>query len=228
MNHPAITPSTPVRVGIIDDDALVRRLLSPIIDSAADLCVSWAVSSGEEALERLTPGAASSPPAEVDVLMLDIHMPGMNGIETASAAHAVRPDLPIIMLTTLDRQEHVSEATRAGAVGFLRKDDHQDRLTAAVRAAHQGVSVFSPETAAYLVEGPASRAGTAPTTCPLTPRELQVLELVSQSLTNGQIGHRLGVSESTVKSQISSIIQKLGCVDRVGMVKWGFHHGLLR
>lgn len=219
----------PIRVGLADDDALVRRLLTQVIDRDPGLCVAWAVGNGTEVLNRLSHASDDNAPQapDVDVLLLDINMPGTNGVDAAKALHEVYPDLPVIMLTTLDRTEYVTDVMGAGAVGFLRKDDREDRLLTAIRATHQGIAVFSMETARRLVKEPMGRTPLSDESSPLTQRETEVLRMVAQSLTNGQIGRRLGVSEATVKSQISSIIAKLSCTDRVGMVKWGFHNGVL-
>ena len=144
----------PIRVGLADDDALVRRLLTQVIDRDPGLCVAWAVGNGTEVLNRLLHASDDDAPQapDVDVLLLDINMPGTNGVDAAKALHEVYPDLPVIMLTTLDRTEYVTDVMGAGAVGFLRKDDREDRLLTAIRAAHQGIAVFSMETARRLVK----------------------------------------------------------------------------
>lgn len=211
------------RVGLADDDLLARRALSAIIGDFDDLELLWAVEDGRRAVDRVVGDPTQS---EVDVVLLDIQMPGMGGIEACRTLSRERPGLPIIMLTTFDAGVYLADALSAGATGFLTKDEAPDRIADAIRAARRGTGVFSPS-ATRALSAPVVALPTAKAPNPLTAKENEVLALVAESLTNQQIARRLGISEATVKTHVSAIITKLDCVDRVGMVTWAFRNDVL-
>ncbi len=221
-------------VVLVDDDRLVRSALTTILDDDPGLHLRWAVGTGEEAVEALTVERAKGMRSP-DAVLLDIQMPGIDGFETCRRLRAVEPELPVVLLTTLDPRIHLREALECGANGFIAKDDATERLGGIVRAAATGTSVFSPSVSPSLhpkvtsASAPRLAEGVAngPATNPLTAREEAVLRLVAQSFTNQQVATRLGLSESTVKTHVSAIITKLDCVDRVGMVAWAFRRGLI-
>lgn len=225
-----ISAAPSIRIAIVDDDALTRQALGHILGTATGLDVAWSAGSGAEAI-RMT----MVEPDAADVVLLDMNMPEMDGIETAGELRRIRPELPVVMLTTFDSTRHIAAALAVGASGFLVKDATPARLVAAVRAAHHGIRVFTPEAAQMLMAPQPSPAGNGgvgvgsarPAATGLTAKELAVLQLVAQSLTNAQVARRLHVSEATVKAHVSSIITKLDCTDRVGMVMWAFRHGHL-
>ncbi|WP_245725684.1 response regulator [Propionibacterium cyclohexanicum] len=188
-----------------------------------DLDLRWAVRDGQQAVDRLTDG---NPDDQVDVLLLDVQMPVLGGIPACRLLQAVRPKPPVIMLTTFEAAGFLAEALDAGAIGFLTKDEAPERIADAIRAARAGNGVFSPSATSALT----SVAGSVlheKSPNPLTAKEMDVLCLVVESLTNRQIAARLGVSEATVKTHISAILTKLDCADRVGMVTWAFRSGAI-
>lgn len=212
------------RIGLADDDALVRRAIGAILSRFEDLELLWAVGDGQQAVDRVT--ADGGPDDQVDVLLLDVQMPVLGGIPACRLLQVLRPELPVIMLTTFDAAGFLGDALNAGAIGFLTKDEAPERIADAIRAARAGNGVFSPSATSALT----SVAGSSlheEVPNPLTAKEMDVLCLVVESLTNRQIATRLGISEATVKTHVSAILTKLDCVDRVGMVTWAFRSGVI-
>jgi DNA-binding NarL/FixJ family response regulator len=211
------------RVLIADDDALARSALRTIFDAHDDLEVVAEARDGLEAVER----AGRLHP---DVVLLDIRMPNVDGLEAARQILASPSNRArVIMLTTFDLDEYVYDALKAGASGFLRKDTPAERLLAFVRSAGEGDALLDPTITRRLIERYA-RPGARPsgTLAELTPRELEVLTQVARGHTNAEIAADMCVSEATVKTHVSRILGKLGLRDRVQAVVLAYEEGLVQ
>jgi DNA-binding NarL/FixJ family response regulator len=203
---------TPIRILLADDQALFRESLRAYLSLQAGLSVVGEAANGEEAL-RL---AATLRP---DVVLMDVRMPLMDGVEATRRLHAAQPGCRVIVLTTFDDDEYVFDALRGGAVGYLLKDAPGSKLVEAIQAAARGESFLQPSVAAKLVEEFARLAKDAPPRPdalaePLTPRELEILRLVAGGLGNREISARLYITEGTVKNHVTVILGKLGVSDR--------------
>ena len=215
-----------IRVLIVDDEELVRTGLRLILDAEPDLDVVGTASDGREAVaqvRRLCP----------DVVLMDIRMPGLDGLETTRRLLS-GPDpsrCQVVILTTFDVDEHVYEALRAGASGFLLKDVPADQLAHAIRVAAAGEALLAPSVTRRLIAAFARPAPPAPVPVPglsdLTPREIEVLTLLAEGLSNAEIAARLFVGEATVKTHVARILTKLGVRDRVQAVIAAFRSGLV-
>ena len=214
-----------VRVLIADDQALVRAGFKMILDAEDDLDVVGEASDGVEAVElarRLTP----------DVVLMDIRMPRLDGIEATRRVVALDRAAPVrvLMLTTFDLNEYVYEALRAGASGFLLKDVPPEQLAAGIRVVAQGEALLAPSITKRLIQEFAA-AAPATTTPPkgldeLTARELEVFKLVARGLSNAEIAAELIVSETTVKTHVARVLMKLGLRDRVQAVVLAYESGV--
>jgi DNA-binding NarL/FixJ family response regulator len=198
---------------LVDDHHLVRAGLASLIDSADDLQVVGQAANGQQALEL---AATLSP----DVVLMDLSMPEIDGVETTRRLLAIHRTASVVVLTSFSDQARVADALAAGAVGYLLKDCEPRDLLAAVRAAAQGHAPLDPRVAKALLPStePARPADD------LSPRELQVLRLVTSGLANKQIARRLGISESTVKAHISSVFRRIGVTDRTSAAVWARDH----
>ncbi len=201
-----------IAVGIVDDDPMVRTGLRFILAEDPSLEVAWQAGDGAAALAELE----ATP---VDVLLLDIRMPGMDGLATLEALAGRAPRPKVIVLTTFSTDDYVVRALRLGADGFLLKDADPARLTDAVRRVHAGEPSLSPEVTNTLiqvaVDKPAVDPEAAAAYARLTAREREVAVLMADGLTNAQIGTHLGVSMASVKAHLSTIFAKLGVDNRV-------------
>jgi DNA-binding NarL/FixJ family response regulator len=215
-----------VRVLLADDEALVRTGLRMILEAEPDLEVVGEAADGVDALamcRQLRP----------DVALVDIRMPKLDGIQAARRITA-DPALgtAVVMLTTFDADEHVVEALKAGATGFLLKSMPRDQLVTAVRAAVTGDSLLAPALLRRLLDDFVSRAGAQPSRAPgideLTPREEEVLRLIARGLSNAEIADRLVLGEGTVKTHVARVLAKLGVRDRVQAVVVAYESGLVR
>ena len=213
-----------IRVLIADDQALVRTGFRVILDAETDLEVVGEAGDGREAIEA----AAVRHP---DVVLMDIRMPNVDGIEATRLLTAAGPRAPrVLMLTTFDLDAYVYEALRAGASGFLLKDAGADELLHAVRVVAAGEALLSPSITRRLIADYARRppASERPAAlAELTPRELEVLRLVARGLSNGAIAAELVLGEATVKTHVARIFQKLGLHDRAQAVVLAYETGLV-
>ncbi|WP_179559083.1 response regulator transcription factor [Microbacterium sp. AK009] len=221
-----VTASDPVRMAIVDDQALVRAGLRMVLEAEPDIDVVGEASDGHEAIE-LTRARA------VDIVLMDVRMPRMDGI-AATAAIVAGPHPPrVLILTTFDLDEHAFAAIRAGASGFMLKDARPADLLAAIRAVHAGDAALAPRITRRMIElfgreVPAQQAQLSGEAASLTPRELEVLTAIGEGLSNAEIAKRQFVAESTVKTHVGRLLTKLGARDRVHLVIYAYEHGLLR
>ena len=218
--------SGPVRVFLVDDQALVRAGLRLVIDSQPDMAVVGEAGDGREALEALAVTTA-------DVVLMDVRMPGLDGV--AATGHLVDrdgEDAPrVVMLTTFDLDEYVFSALRAGASGFLLKDAGPEELLASIRAVATGDAVIAPSATRRLIEQAADRlpgAADDPRLGTLTERELSVLLEVAGGASNAEVGDRLFMAEATVKTHVGRLLTKLDARDRVQLVVFAYESGLVR
>jgi DNA-binding NarL/FixJ family response regulator len=202
-----------IRVLIVDDHALVRRGLEQLIASTPDLEIVGAAADGEEAV-RL---AAERTP---DVILMDLSMPALDGIEATRRITESRPEVHVVVLTSFDDKRRILDALAAGATGYLLKDAEPDEVLAAIRTAVVGGSPLDPRAARVLVD---ARREQSPARA-LSPREEEVLRLLATGLANKQIARRLGITERTVKAHLTSVFQQLGVSDRTQAALWAREH----
>jgi DNA-binding NarL/FixJ family response regulator len=214
----------PIKVVVADDQELVRAGFCVILDTADGITVVGEAATGAEAVaqaERLRP----------DVVLMDVRMPEMDGLEATRRITATTPAPKVVMLTTFDLDDYVYAALRAGASGFLLKDSPRADLIAAVRAAAGGDALLAPSVTRRLIEAFARRpAETSPSPTQLasvTARERDVLMLMARGRTNAEIAAALVVSEATVKTHVGSLLAKLGLRDRVQAVILAYETGLI-
>ena len=212
-----------ISVLIADDQELVRMGLRLVLAVFEDLEVVGEAADGDEAVRQ----TADLRP---DVVLMDIRMPGTDGISATAAITEKYRKTRVLVLTTFEEDEYVFGAIRAGAAGFLLKDASREKLVEAIRVVHGGESLLSPSVTRRLIETFAQRgAPVTPSTKAesLTTRELETLVLLAKGLSNSEIGTRLHVTEATVKSHVSSLLMKLGLRDRVQAVVFAYENGLV-
>lgn len=220
---------SPIRVVICEDDDLVRAGYAAVLDSQPDMAVVGQAGDGAEAVSLIRD-------LRPDVAVMDIHMPRLSGIEV-TARLAEQPDphpVRVLMVTTFNLDEYVYEALRAGASGFLLKDAPLPELIAGVRTVAKGEALLAPAVTRRLIGEYALRirpADPTPPTVrsdPLTEREHQVLLLMAEGLSNGEISERMTIAHETVKTHVSRILTKLRLRDRVQAVVFAYRSGLVR
>jgi DNA-binding NarL/FixJ family response regulator len=210
---------------IVDDQALVRVGLRKILESEPDTLVVGEAADGDDAVDqarRLAP----------DVVLMDIRMPVLDGIEATRRIVLARPETRVLILTTFGLDGYVYDALRAGASGFMLKDAPPEEIAAAVRIVAKGDALLAPAVTRAVVEEFARQRPATPSPPPrvledLTPREREVLDLVVRGLSNPEICARLVISEATAKTHVARILQKLGLRDRVQVVIYAYESGLL-
>ena len=204
-----------IRVLLADDHDVVRRGLSALLEGAEDISVVGAAADGSEAV---TLSRQQTP----DVVLMDLSMPGVDGVEATRQVVAERPGAKVVILTSFSDRDRILDALDAGAVGYLLKDAEPDELLRGVRAAARGESPLAPKAAQAVLE---ARAESRPT-ADLTGREREVLELLAEGLANKQIARRLGIAEKTVKAHLTSVFQRIGVTDRTQAALWARRQGL--
>lgn len=221
-----------IRVGLADDQVLFTAGMAMVIDSQPDLTVAWEAGDGAQALAR-----QRSDPA--DVLLMDVQMPGTDGLSATRSLVSSGAGCRIVILTTFDTDEYVVEGVEAGAAGFLLKNTPPEELLEAVRTVHRGDSVISASSTRRLLGhvrpllgGPPSRSAppdrdTRRAVASLTPREQEVLVAVALGYTNTEICERLVLSMPTVKTHVGHVLAKTGSRDRVQAVLFAFRAGLV-
>jgi DNA-binding NarL/FixJ family response regulator len=217
---------TPIRVLLADDQALVRGGLRLILDAEPDIEVVGEAADGSEAVVQ----ALQSRP---DLVLMDVRMPVLDGIEATARLLAELPATRVVMLTTFDLDEYVYEALRAGASGFMLKDTPPEQLISAIHIVASGDALLSPAITKRVIEEfirrPPSTMATqpSPAVADLTARELEVLGFMARGLSNAEIAKDLFVSETTVKTHVARILMKLSLRDRVQAVVFAYETGLV-
>lgn len=218
-----------IRVGLADDQQLVRAGFSMVLESQDDITVCWQAANGVDAV-RL---AVEVP---VDVVLMDVQMPQLDGI---AATEQILADLGeqaprVVVLTTFDNDDYVMGSVESGASGFLLKDTDPEELLAAVRTVGESVAVISPKATARLLRQVRNRTGAEQDVIPemdlaepLTPRELEILELLALGLSNQEIAEKLFISLPTVKTHVGRVLMKTNSRDRVHAVLFAFRHGVV-
>lgn len=210
-----------IRVVLVDDQTLVRSGIRGLLDLTDDIRVVAEAGDGTSALAAIADAAA-------DVVLLDIRMPGLSGIEVLAALKQRGLTVPVILLTTFDDDQALLDGMRAGARGFLLKDISLQRLTQSIRDVAQGHTVFRPavtERVEQAVTDTATRFDSLQPADRLTTRETEILRLMAAGMNNREIADALGPSEGTIKNHVSSILSKLGVRDRVRAVLRGLELG---
>ena len=224
-------PERPIRVAIVDDQAMVREGFGALLGAQPDIGVVGAAADGADAIALVR----STRP---DVVLMDIRMPRMNGLDATREVLGLDPGLRprVIMLTTFDADEYVFAALRAGASGFLLKDASAADLVHAVRVVAAGEALLSPSVTRRLIQEYAERPGdrrgrvaaaSAPTLDGVTERELDVMRLVASGHSNAEIAASLFLSEQTVKTHVSRLLSKLAVRDRTQLVIVAYESGLV-
>jgi DNA-binding NarL/FixJ family response regulator len=216
---------TPVRVLLVDDDDLMRAGLTAVLSSDETIDVVGEAPNGRAAVER----AIELRP---DVVLMDVRMPGLDGIAATRELLAVSPDAKVVVLTTFEQDDYIFGALSAGASGFLLKRTRPEELIAAIHTVAAGDSLLSPSVTRTVIQRvagqPAPDAGAEARLDELTARERDVLELIARGLSNGEIAATLVIEESTVKTHVRHILRKLRLRDRVQAVIFGYESGLIR
>lgn len=209
-----------IKVLIVDDHAIVRQGLSYFLGMLPDMEVAGEAANGQEAVEmagKLAP----------DVVLMDLIMPLMNGIESTAELRKANPDMKVLVLTTFSDKDHVLSAIKAGSNGYLLKDAEPERIAESIRQAYRGVPQLDPAIAAQLMSHVAAPAeSTAAVPDKLTARELDVLRLIAQGRSNKEIAAECGIAEKTVKTHVSSVLSKLGLADRTQAALYAVKHGI--
>lgn len=227
---------TSTRVFLVDDQELIRTGFELILGTADDIEVVGAAGDGAEALREI--GQLVAGGRAPDVVLMDVRMPGMDGIEATRRLVELHPTVAVIVLTTFDLDEYALEAVRAGASGFLLKDARAAELIGAVRSVADGDSVMAASvTRRLILRMRELQTGEASASTPesmedgsrieeLTEREREVFQLIAEGLSNAEIGTRLYLSESTVKTHVGRVLAKLGLRDRVHAVILAYEIGI--
>lgn len=217
-----------IKVLLVDDHHLFREGLARLLDDAPGIEFVGSATNGTEAIEL----THSHLP---DVILMDVNMPGMSGLEATRQIHASYPEIRILMLTISEGGEDLFEAIRVGARGYLLKNSSTQTLLEAIRQVYSGEAPITPAMAVKLVDEFTSLSSSLPPKSKtyqdaemLTDRERQVLHLVARGMSNKEIGVELSISPLTVKAHLSSILDKLNLRGRVEAAAWAIRHGLMR
>lgn len=206
----SVTRTRPIRLMLVDDHQVLREGLKFMLRNEADVAVVGEAGDGDEALRSVDS-------VHPDVMLLDVKMPTVDGLETLRRLRERSPELPVLILTVHDDPEYVEEALRSGATGYLLKSVTRDELVRAIHAAAGGSGYLQAEITKPVLErfarGQPASAGPH-----LSPRETEVVQLLAEGLSNKQIARRIGISETTVKGYLSQLFEKLGAADRAHAV----------
>ncbi len=212
----------PITVLIVDDHAVVRQGVRAFLETQSDIQVVGEAASGEDAIRLV----AEMVP---DVILMDLVMPGMDGVEATRQVGRVSPRTRVIVLTSYHDDEHIFPAIQAGAISYLLKDVDPNELVDAVRKAARGEAILHPRVAARVIqELHGLSTNTLSPFAELSERELEVLRLIAEGLSNGAIAERLVISEKTVKSHVSNILSKLHLADRTQAAVFAWREGLMK
>jgi DNA-binding NarL/FixJ family response regulator len=207
-----------IRVAIADDHRVVRVGLEQLLGTFDDVALVGMAGGGQEAVALCE---AEHP----EVLLLDLSMPDLDGVEVTRRLSTAAPDTRVVVFTSFSDRERIVEALDAGAIGYLLKDADPGEIHAAVQAAARGESPLDPKAAAALLS---SRGARPAGEIELTGREREVLQLVVDGMANKQIARRLGISEKTVKGHLTNLFQRIGVADRTQAALWAERTGALR
>ena len=212
-----------IRVMIADDHELVRLALRTLLEGEDGIEVVAEAPDGETVLELMKTTA-------IHLLLLDLRMPGIGGVETCRRVRQIDPELPILVLTSFDDEEEMFGVLAAGASGYILKDTRPEQLAQAVRTVAEGQSVFDSGIAARVIAGKTTAQNEPDPVLLnlLSERELQVLKLMAKGLSNKEIGRALWIGETTVKTHVSRILRKMGQSDRTQAVLAAVQAGLVR
>ena len=211
-----MTPTQPIRVLLVDDHAMVRRGLATFLMAFDDLEMAGEAASGDAAIQQCAK-------VQPDVVLMDIMMPGLDGVAATRAIRQQSPQVQVIALTSFKEEGMIQGVLQAGAIGYLLKDVSAEELAQAIRAAHAGRATLSPEVTQALVRSVSQPPALGHD---LTAREKEVLALMVQGFSNNEIAEKLVVSPSTIKSHVSSILSKLGVGSRTEAVALAVRHHL--
>lgn len=218
-------PSEAIRVALVDDDSMIRNILSKLLSLEEGIEIVGTASDGDEVLDLIDRCAP-------EVLLMDVQMKRVNGIDACRLVKENFPTLPVVMLTTFDEADYLSDAIDVGAQGFLTKDSEPAVIAGSIRSAFAGQPVFSPGPAKRMMErftggtraqAPAEAIALLDL---LTKQEVSVLKLLAVAKSNSEISRDLGVEESTIKSHLSSIFRKVGARDRTEAVVFVYQNNL--
>jgi DNA-binding NarL/FixJ family response regulator len=211
-----------ISVLLVDDHAMVRQGVKAFLVTQPDLSVVGEAGSGEQAVTL----AAQLIP---DVILMDLIMPNMDGVETTRRVKQVSPRSQIVVLTSYHEDEHIFPALKAGALSYILKDVSAEELAAAVRKAAAGEAVLHPRVAARVIKELQGRREAAPNPfTELSERELEVLKLIADGMSNAEMAAKLVLSEKTIKGHVSNILSKLHLVDRTQAAVYAWREGVVR
>ncbi len=214
--------TTPISIIIVDDHEVVRNGIRAYLETLPEFQVVGEAASGEEAIQMvgdLIP----------DVVLMDLIMPGMDGIETTRAVKKVSPRTQVVVLTSYHEDEHIFPALKAGAISYILKDMKMEKLTEALQRAVRNEVTLHPLVAARVLRNLRGESADEETIyADLTERELDVLKLIANGLSNSQIAAELVISENTVKGHVSNILSKLHLADRTQVAVYAWQKGIVR
>jgi NarL family two-component system response regulator LiaR len=214
-----MSDSGPIRVFVADDHAIVRKGIAAVLEIVPDIEVVGEAENGRDAVyrvEQLRP----------DVILMDLVMPEMDGIEAIRRIKDRQPEARILVLTTFAGEDKIFPAVKAGALGYHLKDSHPGELVQAIRQVHRGESSLHPVIARKVLEELSHPSERPPTPDPLTPREVEVLRLVAQGLENPEIAEELVITEATVRTHVSNIMSKLHVASRTQAALYALREGI--
>ena len=211
--------SGPIRVFIADDHAIVRKGIRAVLEIVADIEVVGEAENGRDAVYRVEA-------LEPDVILMDLVMPVMDGIEAIRRIQERRPGARILVLTTFAGEDKIFPAIKAGALGYHLKDSRPQELVQAIRQVYRGESSLHPAIARKVLEELSRPSNRPPTPDPLTPREVEVLRLLAQGLENPEIASKLVITEATVRTHVSNITGKLHVASRTQAVLYALREGI--
>jgi DNA-binding NarL/FixJ family response regulator len=208
-----------IRVLVADDHAIVRKGICALLETEPDIGVVGEAQDGQQVVaeaQRLRP----------DIILMDLVMPGMDGVEAIRRIRACQPEVRILVLTSFSGDDKLFPAIKAGALGYLLKESGPEELIRAIRQVHGGESALQPSIARKVLQGLCQPASQGPAADVLTDREVEVLRLVALGQTNGEIADRLAISEATVRTHVSNILAKLHLYSRTQAAVYALREGL--
>jgi len=214
-----MSKSDPIRVFVADDHAIVRKGIAAVLELVPDIEVVGEAENGRDAVSQV---AQLRP----DVILMDLVMPEMDGIEAIRCIKEAQPKARILVLTTFAGEDKVLPAIKAGALGYHLKDSRPEELVRAIRQVHRGEASLHPIIARKVLEELSRPSSRPPTPDPLTPREVEVLQLVAQGLENWEIAEKLVITEATVRTHVSNITAKLHVASRTQAAVYALREGI--